>query len=150
LENNCIDINIDNLCKAAKNHKHVKFVKGSTLEFKKFVAEHINELPKPWFIIEDAHFGTEILLQDLNEYLTEGGYVIVEDTNIKYNEACKKCFPETEIEMKDEYEACAKNLLIVENFLKLYDGKYLIDSYYQDFFGYNVLKSWNCLFRCMK
>jgi len=72
-------------------------------------------LRHPLLVIEDSHVNAGELLTCIGEFLEPGDYLVVEDTL-----------------SEDKYE-------MLENFLK--DSKYLVDSHYCDFWGYN--NSWN-------
>eukprot|EP01006_Ploeotia_vitrea_P056988 TRINITY_DN68143_c6_g12_i1.p1 TRINITY_DN68143_c6_g12~~TRINITY_DN68143_c6_g12_i1.p1 ORF type:complete len:263 (-),score=23.70 TRINITY_DN68143_c6_g12_i1:280-1044(-) len=142
-----VDIDLSNLHPDAANHHLVKFVQGSTTEGAAlFTPEFIAAHPKPWFIIEDAHYGCKELLDFLHPILSSGDYVVVEDTNLNMEKACEELYPDLD---REEIRVCIENLTVVKNFLTAHGEEYLIDTFYQDWFGYNCLKHWNSLFRKM-
>ena len=82
----------------------------------------INSLNKKRIlVIEDAHVNVLSVLNTVNKFLRTGDYLIVEDSVFK---------------QKD-----------IEEFTKIEPQKYMLDQYYLDFFGTNMICSIDSIFR---
>lgn len=102
----------------------------------------LDELPHPWLVIEDAHSNVGGVLEHLEQHgLTGGDYVLIEDTNEAMWDAWRD-WPDTAY-----IERCRAKLGDVRRWLAGRPGRYLVDTWYQDLFGYNASKTWNTLFR---
>ena len=74
-------------------------------------------LKHPIFLVEDSHTNIVEVLSKMDKFLISGDYISIEDTLAEKNYKC------------------------LEEFLKLHEEKYLIDTHYCDFWGLN--NSWN-------
>tara|TARA_Y100001937_G_scaffold119146_1_gene174437 strand:- start:1171 stop:1905 length:735 start_codon:yes stop_codon:yes gene_type:complete len=74
----------------------------------------LDDLPHPWLVIEDCHVNLNGILKHFDNSMISGDYFVIEDMS-------------------------AKKEKVVTEFLE--DEKYLIDTRYTDFFGFN-----NCSF----
>eukprot|EP00494_Astrolonche_serrata_P029765 UN30032 len=119
-----VDINFDNLTDEAKQNKNIEWCDGDMYQMELFFDKYNNgllELPKPWFIIEDAHFGCDRFLEVVHKYLTPGDYVVIEDTNGTHNQIVRKFHPNVDTVEIDQND---KNLIITEEFLNKYEDFY--------------------------
>jgi len=88
----------------------------------------------PILFIEDAHTNLINVVKHLEKFFIPGDYVIIEDT-LKVDEIHQG---------EDPWEK-------YKDLPKLFDNdKYMVDSKYCDFFGYNSTYNWNSFFRVMK
>ena len=75
----------------------------------------------PKIVIEDAHVNIEKVLLNADEILCAGDYLIVEDSQLKRND--------------------------IDKFLKKAKNKYMVDTFYTDFFGKNYQSAFNSIFK---
>jgi cephalosporin hydroxylase len=85
--------------------------------------ELLDDLPRPWLVIEDAHVNLIEVLERLHDVLEPGDYLVVEDT-------CAK----------EKYE-------VFSVFASGHDDDYFVDTHYTDNFGYNATFNWNSFLR---
>jgi cephalosporin hydroxylase len=83
------------------------------------------KLPHPWLIIEDAHVNLVTVLTQLEHFMMNGDYMIVEDTLSpgKYRE--------------------------FEEFMLQHGRRLKVDTNYVDNFGYNGTHNWNSVLKCI-
>ncbi len=114
-----------------------------------FSPENSANWPHPWLVIEDARYGCEHVLDAFHLVAQAGDYILVEDTNVSLNQAALELFPNLD---REEIDACLENLAVTRRFAEKHESGslYQIDSFYQDWFGYNVLKSQNSVLRRMR
>ena len=124
---------------------NLTFIQGDCYAFEKFFnPKFLSKLPRPLILIDGAHVNTPATLRYIHDYLKPGDYIIVEDTH--------PSLPTTFImDAQDpDYETAGKGKLeIVKDFLKEYKGQYTVDSFFTDFFGYNVTWNMNAWIRKM-
>jgi cephalosporin hydroxylase len=110
-------------------------VKDPRIEFVQFDLQEIGiapfpvalpALPHPWLISEDMHKNTVSVLKHFDRYVMPGDYVIVEDT----------CH--------------LPQLDVLEQFMQEHGGRYRVDTYYVDNFGYNNTGNWNSYLACVE
>ncbi len=145
-----VDIDLSHLHPEALAHSAVTFVQASTFQSAEFFSpENGANWPHPWLVIEDAHYGCEHVLDALHPVAKAGDYIIVEDTNVSLNQASIDLFPNMD---REEIDVCLENLAITRRFATKHEGGslYQIDTRYQDWFGYNVLKAQNGVLRRMR
>jgi cephalosporin hydroxylase len=100
------------------NNTKIKFYKLDNYKIKEFVVDNIDifkNMERPVLIIEDSHHNVIELLNEVDSFLLDGDYIIVEDTTDKR-----------------KYDELS---------LFLEGKEYLVDTHYCDFWGYN--NSWN-------
>lgn len=87
----------------------------------------LNELPRPWLVIEDADHAYETsikVLQFFHPWLRSGEYIVVEDGII------------SDLTMDGLYNSGPHRA--IKQFLRENEGLYDIDPRYCDYFGYNL------------
>lgn len=103
-------------------YENIAFLKGDCNEIDLILQPKMLEgLPHPWLIIEDAHVNVLSVLEYIHDYLFQGDYLIVEDSEAKKQD--------------------------INDFLYNKKDDYHVDSYYCDFFGHNLTCSINSIFR---
>jgi cephalosporin hydroxylase len=111
------DIDDDNYI---RNEKNIFFHHLDLNNISSFVGENQDlflNLEHPIFLVEDSHTNILRVLSEMDKFLISGDYISVEDTLAEKNYKC------------------------LDEFLKLNEEKYLIDTHYCDFWGLN--NSWN-------
>ena len=140
----CIDIDLSLLDEKAKIDDRVHFLEGDCNQMAAIMPpEMLSQFPHPWLIIEDAHANAVGVVDYFHKNgLQSGDYVIVEDTN--------KMMWEIEWEDWDDQELLdqgQRKLGELKSWLMLHPNEYLIDTYYQDMYGYNGSKNWNSILK---
>jgi cephalosporin hydroxylase len=145
----CIDIDLSLLDEKAKTDSRVHFLEGDCNNMGAIMPpELLSGLAHPWLIIEDAHANAVGVVEYFHENgLKSGDYLIVEDTNETMWELDRE---ELDREDSDEQELIEKGeqkLAELKSWLMLHENEYLIDTYYQDMYGYNGSKNWNSILK---
>ena len=151
LPNKCqlysMDIDLSNLHPNVKQHKpeNVHFVQGDSFAVEKtFTPEIMSQLQHPMVIIEDAHINVAPLLTYFHQFLQEGDYLVVEDTNPNLPTVSGMG------SVYEEYVPCGRDKLDqLHSFLTEHKRWYSVDSFYTDFFGYNGTCNWHGIIRKM-
>ena len=139
-----IDIDLSLLDKKARDNLKVNFIEGdcnnlSTVLPKTMLAR----LPHPWLVIEDAHVNVLGVVEYFHDNgLTSGDYLIVEDTNKLIWDSGSENWDD-----KEEYEKGRQKMPNLRGWLLDNEDEYLIDTYYQDMYGYNGSKDWNSILK---
>jgi len=137
-----IDIDLSFLDKKARDNLKVNFIEGdcnnlSTVLPKTMLAR----LPHPWLVIEDAHVNVLGVVEYFHDNgLTSGDYLIVEDTNKLIWDSGSENWDD-----KEEYEKGRQKMPNLRGWLLDHEDEYLIDTYYQDMYGYNGSKNCNSI-----
>jgi cephalosporin hydroxylase len=84
----------------------------------------LGTLTHPWLVIEDAHVNLVGVLEYLDQHMTEGDYLIVEDT------------------------VWPRKHRFLGQFMESRGFRYGVDTRYADQFGYNGTWNWNAILRC--
>ena len=117
----CKIISVD-IIPPAIQYKNVTFLKGDSYEIETALdAQMLNKLPHPWLVIEDAHVNVQGVLNYLHQFLKQGDYLNIEDSESKQED--------------------------IAAFLEDKKGSYMVDTLYCDFFGRNLTCSWDSIFR---
>ena len=120
---------------------NVVFLQGdsNTIE-KTFTSEFLQSQPHPWLVFEDAHVNTYNVLKYFHDYLKEGDYLVVEDTNpdLPFGFGYGRLNPTVPYK-----RAGSKDLKELKAFLNDYKEFYAVDSFYTDLFGYNGTWNWH-------
>lgn len=88
-----------------------------------FDAALLTRAAHPWLVVEDAHVNVEGVLAFLDQWLTAGDYVVVEDSRVNVGE--------------------------LEGFFEAHGERYRVDTHYTDFFGRNATSASNSIIRRM-
>uniref|UniRef100_A0A7S2VA20 Cephalosporin hydroxylase n=1 Tax=Entomoneis paludosa TaxID=265537 RepID=A0A7S2VA20_9STRA len=132
----------------------ITFQEGNTAHAMELFAKLKETMPKPWLIVEDAHYNCQNVLEAFDAFSEPGDYMIVEDCNSDYLQAFIDTLPSAKErwEYEQENEVCRLKSEQVRNLCVKYkdEGRYLVDSKYQDMFGFNVHKGRNSILRRMK
>lgn len=144
-----MDIDSSLLSEAVKklNPDNVTFLQGDCNEIEKtFTPELLTKLPHPWVVIDDSHVNLDGTLSYFHQYLKEGDYLVVEDTN--------PYIPLNVAPIASVLDSCPllgpEKLEALKAFLHKYDEYYAVDSFLTDFFGYNCSWMWHGFVRRMK
>jgi len=141
-----VDIDLSQLDKRAKTDYRVKFLEGDCNEINNILPpDFLSSLPHPWLIIEDAHVNLVGILDYFHNHgLQSGDYLIIEDTNKDLWEAW------SDWDDREFIERMKGKLDLLKNWLMKHQEEYLIDTYYQDMYGYNCSKNWNSIIKKIK
>ena len=144
-----MDLDLSLLGEGAKtlNPDNVTFLQGDCNEIEKtFTPEMLSKLPHPWVIVEDAHVNLSGTLGYLHNYMKEGDYLVVEDTN--------PYIPREIGVLATMFDsiplAGPQKLEELKVFLRKHDEFYAVDSFFTDFYGYNCSWMWHGFIRRMK
>lgn len=145
----CIDIDLSLLDKKAKTDSRVHFLEGDCNNFISIMpSELLSKFIHPWLIIEDVHADTVHIIEYFHKNgLINGDYFIVEDTNKMMWELDREELDEEDLDEKELIERGNKKLEDLKSWLIHHENEYLIDTYYQDMYGYNGSKNWNSILR---
>lgn len=138
-----VDIDLSLLDEKAKAQPKIKFLEGDCNQIDRVLSTTLlSTFPHPWLIIEDAHVNLVGILDYFdNNGLQSEDYLIIEDTN-------KALWEEwSDWEDREFIERMGSKLDLVKTWFMKHDDEYLIDTYYQDMFGYNGSKNWNSIFK---
>ena len=138
-----VDNNLSQLDQKAKVDYRIHFLEGDCREINVVLpSELLTTLEHPWLVIEDAHVNAVGVLEYLHSNgLQTGDYVIVEDTNQFMWEVW------LDWEDQDYIQQGLRKLDNYRNWLTRHQKSYLIDTYYQDMYGYNASKNWNSILK---
>lgn len=139
-----VDINLSLLDEKAKSDSRIHFWQGDCNDLSSVLPpDMLSELPHPWLLIDDAHVNVPGTMTYFHRHgLQSGDYVIIEDTNLLAFGYCDDTWDD-----KDELLRAARKLDDLRGWLMNHEEEYLIDTYYQDFYGYNVSKNWNSILK---
>ena len=144
-----MDLDLSQLNEKVKRLKpdNLTFLNGDSFAIDQtFSAKFLSTLPHPWVVVEDAHANMGGVLRHFHQYMKEGDYFSVEDTNP---------FTAAQVGMggvtDDQYTLMGpKQLTELKGFLKEFEEYYSIDSFITDLFGYNCSWHWHGFIRRMK
>ncbi len=139
----CVDSDLSQLDEKAKADSRIHFLEGDCREISAVLpTELLFKLPHPWLVIEDVHDNlTGILEHFKNNGLQTGDYLIIEDTN-KFMWEVWEDWEDQELIRR----GCCK-MDELRNWLMNHQEEYMIDTYYQDMYGYNASKNWNSILK---
>lgn len=139
-----VDIDLSLLDEKAKADSRINFIQGDCNNIgAAFPLTLLSELPHPWLLIEDAHINLlEVLTYFHQNGLQSEDYLIVEDTNKVHWELWKDSWDD-----RQEMEQGTKKMDDLRSWLKKHEDGYLVDTYYQDMYGYNGSKNWNSILK---
>jgi cephalosporin hydroxylase len=146
-----VDIDLSHLHPTVKKDPRITFIQGDSHHVEEvFPLEKLSALPRPMLLIEDAHINTIGILEHFDKTLKNGDYIIVEDTNIHYNNECYNAWRK-QLSEKD----CLAKLANLNNKLPALNAwlagkphRYAVDTNYTDPFGIlNGTKNWNSVLK---
>ncbi len=139
-----IDIDLSLLDAKAKDNPRVNFIEGDCNNLNSVLPKTmLDQLPHPWLVIEDAHVNVLAVVEYFhNNGLISGDYLIVEDTSEFMWKYWSDNWDDKEENAKGELK-----MSDLRNWLLNHEDEYLIDTYYQDMYGYNGSKNWNSILR---
>lgn len=133
-----LDINQDLIADEFKKQKNLRFEFFDAFCPQNTLKNILETSKKPLLIIEDCHQNVNKLLEICYEFLEDGDYVIIEDTNplgparpIKDKTSKYVPFGDIKLEYAEEFGR-KKNIYV--------------DSFYCDRFGLNCSNQWNSFF----
>ena len=137
IEENVKKMNLDN----------ITFLQGNCNEVEKtFTPEMLSQLPRPWLLVEDAHVNMDGVLSYFHQFLKEGDYFTVEDTN--------PYIPRDVGYMGTAFDSVPflgrAKLDTLKKFLSKHEEYYAVDGFLTDLFGYNSTWMWHGFVRRMK
>ena len=141
-----VDIDLSQLDEKAKADLRLKFLEGDCNQINTVLTpDLLSTLPHPWLVIDDAHVNLFGILDYFhNNGLQNGDYLIIEDTNKDLWEAW------SDWDDRAFIERMKSKIGLLGNWLVRHKNEYLIDTYYQDMFGYNGSKNWNSILKKVK
>jgi len=154
------DTVLDNVHERAKTHPKIEFhaIDSNKID-ELFTEEFCKTLPHPWFVCEDGHFGFPKIMETFHQQMLPGDYFVVEDTNTMFDKYFREKIDgrvesgeltkEQGAGIDEEHKMIAQKGCLVRQYGIDYPDKYLVDSKYQDMFGYNVGKSMNTILKVM-
>ncbi|MGD1698716.1 CmcI family methyltransferase [Dapis sp. BLCC M229] len=139
-----IDIDLSLLDEKAKDHPRVNFIEGDVNNLNAVLPKTmLDKLPHPWLIIEDSHVNLLAVVNHFHDNgITSGDYLIVEDTNKLMWE-----FQGEQWSDEEENVHGRQKMSDLRSWLLNHEDEYLIDTHYQDMYGYNVSKNWNSILK---
>lgn len=139
----CIDIDLSQLHEKAKTDSRINFLEGDCREINSvFPPELLDNLPHPWLVIEDVHYNLLGILDHFHHYgLQTDDYLIIEDTN--------KLMWDVWSDWEDQelIQQGLSKMNELRSWLMKHQDEYMVDSYYQDMYGYNASKNWNSILK---
>lgn len=140
-----IDIDLSLLDKQAQTDSRINFLEGDGNNLSSVLpSQLLSTLPHPWLVIEDA---APVKIIGLLEYfhnngLTEGDYLIIEDTN----QSIWNCWSDNWDDLEELAQGSEK-MDELRNWVMKHEDEYLVDTYYLDMYGYNGSKNWNSVLK---
>ena len=139
-----VDIDLSMLDDQAKADTRIDFIQGDCNNIAAaFPPDLLSTLPHPWLLIEDAHINLLGVLEHFHQNgLRSGDYLIVEDTNKVHWTLWEDSWDD-----REEMEQGARKMDDLRSWLNNHEDEYLVDTYYQDMYGYNGSKNWNSILK---
>ena len=139
----CVDNDLSQLDEKAQADSRIHFLEGDCREISAvLLPELLAALPHPWLVIEDVHDNLVGIIEHFDQIgLQTGDYLIIEDTNKFMWEAWD------DWEDKELIQRGCSKMADLRSWLMKHQDEYLIDTYYQDMYGYNVSKNWNSILK---
>ena len=102
----------------------------------------LQSLPHPWLVIEDGHNFFETVMAYLNDYMTIGDYLVVEDLDPRIPDQLGI------YTMNEEIKSWGTDKLdTLKKFVKDTGRQYMVDSFFADYYGYNSNWHWHGFLR---
>ncbi|NET10351.1 MAG: cephalosporin hydroxylase [Symploca sp. SIO2B6] len=134
-----VDNDLSQLDGKVQGDTRIHFLEGDCRDISGILpVDFLENLPHPWLVIEDVHDNLTGILEHFHRHgLQTGDYLIIEDTN--------KFMWEVWSDWEDQ-ELIQRGLQKMDElrqWLMKHESEYLIDTFYQDMYGYNASKNWN-------
>ncbi|MGK7875761.1 MAG: CmcI family methyltransferase [Xenococcaceae cyanobacterium] len=139
-----VDIDLSLLDEKARKDSRVCFIEGDCNNLSAiFSTEMLSNLPHPWLVIEDAHVNLRAVMEYFHSNgIQNGDYFIVEDTNKLMWEAWEEKWDD-----EKEMQKGKQKMPTLRSWLLNHQDEYVVDTYYQDMYGYNGSKNWNSILK---
>ena len=123
---------------------NVTFLEGDCFKIEQVLTrEMVSKFAHPIVLIDDAHANSPGVMQYFHSFSKPGDYIIIEDTsflNPTTNGMGLDLFPELGCQHPQNPAAKMNEL---RKFMEQNEGKYLVDTFFTDFYGYNATYNWN-------
>lgn len=138
-----VDNDLSQLDEKVKADSRIHFLEGDCQEISTVLpTKLLDNLPHPWLVIEDVHQNLVGMLEHFHHHgLETGDYVIIEDTN-KFMWEVWSDWGDQELIQRG-----ARKLDLLRSWLSSHQEEYMVDTYYQDMYGYNASKNWNSILK---
>ncbi|XP_064616747.1 rhamnosyl O-methyltransferase-like [Liolophura sinensis] len=131
------DIDLSNLDPKVKQNDIITFIQGDIYKIDEVFPESLLEsLPHPWMIIEDSHENVAGQLEYFYKYMVTGDYFVAEDT---HHDTIAESSADGGLIHKPNWGP--EKMKVLREFCKKHPGDLLVDTRYNDMFGYNG--TWN-------
>lgn len=139
-----LDIDLSLVSHLARKGENISFIECNARDVEKAFPEHLlKACPHPWLLLEDAHLHTKVILEYFDNFFAPGDYVCVEDgTLYSPNDMGMGLREDKEFEPWGDVK-----LVTMKEFISKHPDRYLVDTYYNDFFGYNATSHWNGIWK---
>ena len=138
-----MDIDLSLLDSIAKQDSRIHFLQGDSNDISStFSIEMLSEFPHPWLLIEDSHVNLMGILEHFHKGFQSGDYLIVEDTSESMWNYWRDHWDDAQ-----EVKEGALKLKNLRTWLQDHEDEYLVDTDYQDMYGYNGSKNWNSILK---
>lgn len=140
-----VDITLENMAPAVLSHPAIEVHACDMSKIDSlFTPSFAASLPRPWLVVEDAHFEFEAVMRTFHSLLQPGDYFIVEDTS----ELLLDWYDgEDEGAWKSTDDACRRKRKLMREYGTRFPELYRCDTKYLDMWGYNAMKCWNTIFK---
>jgi cephalosporin hydroxylase len=150
-----VDISDEYLYPQAKIDQRIEFILGDSNKVEQiFPPNKIASFLHPILLIEDAHINTVGILNHFHKNAFEiGDYLIVEDTNIHYNDACYEVWKKEldPVTCANKLDNLNNKIFALKDWLQDKDNAYLVDTKFTDPFSMkNATKNWNSVIKKVK
>jgi len=129
------------------NPEKVTFIEGDRSKIEEMLPTSLlQNLPHPWVVFEDSHADLFVGFKYLNGFMSEGDYVVAEnsDPRMPHKPGLHVLFGKDEMVQQG-----TEKLELLRSFLKGHGQDYQVDSFYTDLYGYNCTPHWHGFLRKM-
>ncbi|XP_078357413.1 uncharacterized protein LOC144642323 [Oculina patagonica] len=135
-----LDIDLSLVRDLAKKDESISFIEGDASKIEHAFPEYLlKNCPHPWPLLEDQHDHMNITLDYFDKFFVSSDYVCVEDGTPHSPFGMGMGLAE-----EKEYKTWGdKKLVGMKEFISKHPNRYLVDTYYNDFYGYNASFNWN-------
>ena len=111
-----------------------------------FPSDLMAAMEKPLVVLEDCHANLEGVICHFDRHMETGDYFVIEDTN-PYN---SKFFYLGDSHSQKYEPVGPDKLHCLREVISGRSGRYSVDTFFTDFFGYNSTNNWDGYLRKMK